>query len=162
MAMKRKEDPIKYCEYCGEQMHRVRYPSRLEDMGAFKRRKYCSRECMAKAFDEVHFGATKSSERRYARSIKNHEKCAICGSTENVDVHHKDGNWHNNSLDNLIALCRSCHLKEHRPKSVCSICGEPAKGHGLCEKHLQRYRKYGDPLLTNRGHGHIVKVGTYD
>ena len=159
MAHTRKEEPIKYCAYCGEQMHRVRYPSRLEDLGAFKRRKYCSRECMAKAFDEKeHTGTSHYAEHRYARELKKADKCELCGSTTNVDVHHKDGNYHNNALDNLIALCRSCHMKEHRPKSVCIICGKPARGHGYCDKHLQRFRKYGDPLLTNRGHGHIVKA----
>ncbi len=118
MAMKRKEDPIKYCEYCGEQMHRVRYPSRLEDLGAFKRRKNCSRECMAKAYDEVHFGESWYAEHKQARELKKADRCEVCGSTQNVDIHHKDGDWHNNALDNLIALCRSCHMKEHRSVSV--------------------------------------------
>ena len=41
--------------------------------------------------------------------------CQICGATENgtndyeLDIHHKDGNRFNNSEDNLVTLCRSCH-----------------------------------------------------
>ena len=41
-----KETPEKYCAFCGKKMERSRYPSGLEDLGAFKRRKYCSMDCM--------------------------------------------------------------------------------------------------------------------
>ncbi|MBD3339547.1 MAG: hypothetical protein GF353_10585 [Candidatus Lokiarchaeota archaeon] len=27
-------------------------------------------------------------------------------------MHHKDGNRHNNELNNLILLCNSCHAKK--------------------------------------------------
>ncbi|SRR6266545_913273 len=30
----------------------------------------------------------------------------------------------------------------------CSICGDPATGHGWCMKHYTRWRRYGDPLFT--------------
>jgi hypothetical protein len=34
-------------------------------------------------------------------------------------------------------------------KRICSVtgCENPVKGHGLCNKHLQRQRKYGDPSI---------------
>jgi 5-methylcytosine-specific restriction endonuclease McrA len=41
------------------------------------------------------------------------EACQRCGSTRNVDVHHKDENRHNSDLSNLEVLCRSCHSKAH-------------------------------------------------
>lgn len=47
-------------------------------------------------------------------------KCQICGNDDKkkLVVHHKDGTGrgadvHNNSLDNLITLCRSCHARVH-------------------------------------------------
>jgi len=45
--------------------------------------------------------------------------CQICGSTEKILVHHIDRTGrgslnHNNNLDNLITLCRRCHIKEHK------------------------------------------------
>jgi 5-methylcytosine-specific restriction endonuclease McrA len=41
-------------------------------------------------------------------------KCSECGySSNSLCVHHKDRNPKNNSLDNLITLCKSCHSKEH-------------------------------------------------
>lgn len=46
-------------------------------------------------------------------------KCTECGSTNKLIVHHKDGNGRgskikNNELDNLVTLCRSCHVNVHR------------------------------------------------
>ena len=40
--------------------------------------------------------------------------CQLCGLKEDgqkLDVHHIDYNKRNNKLDNLISLCRSCHIK---------------------------------------------------
>jgi 5-methylcytosine-specific restriction endonuclease McrA len=41
------------------------------------------------------------------------EICAECGDTENIEVHHIDGNRWNNHLDNLAPLCHDCHMKVH-------------------------------------------------
>lgn len=46
-------------------------------------------------------------------------KCEKCGLTEwlnepaPLELHHKDNNHYNNSLDNLIILCSNCHSIEH-------------------------------------------------
>ena len=42
-------------------------------------------------------------------------------------------------------------LKPRPGRGPCSIegCGKPHKGHGLCEMHLWRYRKWGDPFWTD-------------
>ena len=133
-------------------MERRRYARKLEDMSIFIKRKYCSRECMRKAYikkDGIgqQWSTAHHSARSIAYSIKEMPKvCELCGSDRNIDVHHKDGNHLNNSFDNLITVCRSCHLKLHRKKSVCIICGEPAKGHGYCNMHYIRWKKYGNPL----------------
>lgn len=42
-------------------------------------------------------------------------KCELCGSSEKVHVHHKDGNHKNNNLSNLMFVCPRCHnLKCHK------------------------------------------------
>lgn len=42
------------------------------------------------------------------------DACFICGSTDDVHVHHVDGNRDNNELDNLIPACHDCHWSIHR------------------------------------------------
>lgn len=48
-------------------------------------------------------------------------KCVECNAPEkelfrNLDIHHIDENKQNNSEDNLISLCHSCHRKIHNTK----------------------------------------------
>lgn len=45
--------------------------------------------------------------------------CTKCGANKSLVVHHLDGNGRgkekpNNHESNLVTLCRSCHIKEHR------------------------------------------------
>lgn len=144
---------IKYCKYCGKQLKRKRYNGRLEDPTIFKKRIYCNRECMKK--DKTNIGKNNSNwsnshttARNINKLIMKKDKCEICGKTGKLDIHHKDGDYNNNNIDNLMCICRSCHTKIHRPKSKCIICGKPMKAKGYCDKHYQRYKKYGDPLIT--------------
>ena len=48
-------------------------------------------------------------------------KCTDCGTTKRLDIHHKKPYRisKDNSLKNLITLCRSCHIKEER--RLCKI-----------------------------------------
>lgn len=39
--------------------------------------------------------------------------CAVCGATEQLQVHHIDKGRTNHNPDNLITLCQSCHLRMH-------------------------------------------------
>mgnify|MGYP001606878339 CR=1 FL=1 len=49
----------------------------------------------------------------FKRSIRERDKytCHVCGREPAVDCHHIDYNKKNCSLDNLITLCRPCHMK---------------------------------------------------
>lgn len=47
-------------------------------------------------------------------------RCTLCGSSAQLLVHHRDGNGRgaaqpNNTLDNLVTLCRGCHARLHYP-----------------------------------------------
>jgi len=39
--------------------------------------------------------------------------CRVCGASDNLEVHHKDGDRTNNSLSNLTPVCNECHSKIH-------------------------------------------------
>ena len=40
-------------------------------------------------------------------------KCNSCGSTENLEIHHKDKNPKNSDIRNIELVCHNCHLKKH-------------------------------------------------
>jgi len=42
--------------------------------------------------------------------------CFFCKSINNIEVHHKDKNPLNNTINNLLYLCSLCHGKQHRVK----------------------------------------------
>ena len=44
-------------------------------------------------------------------------KCLKCNTTNDLCVHHKDGNHFNNNPENLELLCRPCHISLHRNKA---------------------------------------------
>lgn len=149
-----KPTPEKYCQYCGKKLERKRYSNSVEDLTRFSKRKYCGIECLRRAYigngkKEKTWGPAHKTARGIVYLIEDREKvCSRCGSTTNVDMHHKDHNHSNNASENLVLLCRSCHMKEHHSQiHHCSICGKEIKHpqRGMCDKHYIRWRKYGDP-----------------
>ena len=87
-------------------------------------------------------------------------QCERCGKQAD-ERHHVDGNPKNNTRDNIMVVCRSCHrqidrrntgshYKEPRP---CFVCGRSyyALTKGRCETCDSYYRHYGrDERLTKR------------
>jgi hypothetical protein len=52
-----------------------------------------------------------------------------------------------------MTLCVTCHLgKTHnqKPPKACRHCQTNARRLGMCQKHYQRWKKYGDPFLTKK------------
>jgi hypothetical protein len=98
----------KKCLKCGTEFNRRRFNDRLEDMGRWAKRKYCSKNCNYLR-DE---GKDKSGFHTKARKFIK-QNCESCGSDKKLDVHHIDHNWKNNAPENLKTLCRSCHMKLH-------------------------------------------------
>lgn len=49
------------------------------------------------------------------RALDEHgRRCANCGASEGIEVHHRDGDRSNNEVSNLLPLCRHCHRRLHR------------------------------------------------
>ena len=116
---------VKLCAYCGKE---------LKD----NRNTFCSNKCQADDYYRKYIDSWKSGNetglsgeygisshiRRYLFE-KNKCSCEICGwSKENIytktiplEVHHIDGDYRNNSEENLQLLCPNCHSLTEMSKS---------------------------------------------
>ena len=140
----------KKCLYCGKELRQDQRHNR-----------YCSIECATKARTDNKIAAWLSGEddgirgaNQLSSTIRNYllekagYKCQKCGwgeinpTTQKVplDIHHKDGNYMNNTENNLEVLCPNCHSltpnykalnssgRENRTQSrkkYCIDCGAP-------------------------------------
>lgn len=145
----------KTCSHCGNPLVRKRYNGRLESNNNFQRRKYCDQACMS-------LGLRKESPTRsaYQKRAKTYRKdaCEMCGSADNLSVHHRNRDWRDNDPTNLETLCSSCHTSLHHehgeivPKATlrpCRYCGRMS-GLSTCETCKTRIRKHGDPFVGKK------------
>jgi hypothetical protein len=89
-------------------MVRKRFGDRLEDRTRFLSRKNCSQSCGNTRVD-----VQPDTHRWRARQITPRDACEECGSTDDLHVHHDDGDVTNNDPSNHTVLCASHHLKLH-------------------------------------------------
>ena len=163
MPRPRLPDPIKICAACGKQLFRKRYGKNVEDRTVFAKRKYCDRLCMAAGMMQDR--PTLAALRKRAERLVG-QNCRECGTTENLHVHHIDMNPANNESSNIMTLCAVCHTSWHwkhgrhlesitKNQSPCCVCGKEFSSLklGMCQKHYQRLKKYGDPLMTKQWNG---------
>lgn len=54
---------------------------------------------------------TDDSGRVRARRLYAAQPCSKCGATGHIDRHHRNGNTKDNSPNNIVCLCRRCHLE---------------------------------------------------
>ena len=59
-------------------------------------------------------GGCRKTERETARKLKALcTSCEVCNDTHRLEVHHIDENPSNNTIENLLKLCHTCHKKVH-------------------------------------------------
>jgi hypothetical protein len=104
MGMPRKQEPAKNCEYCGIPLTRKYFEGRLEDLSAFRRRRFCSLTCANSKKGVL-------TKHGYSYRARKHLKdaCEACGQTTSLMAHHVDQNKANNSEGNIQTLCKHCH-----------------------------------------------------
>lgn len=60
---------------------------------------------------------TRHKNQYWSEREREEYECPHCGrgfeEVERFEVHHRDGNPLNGDSDNLVALCRECHYREH-------------------------------------------------
>ena len=108
--MPREPEPIpqKSCEFCGKHFQRRHMPSgRLEDRGAYLRRRFCSISCSVSMQHATEPPSVAASRKRSLKTISG--SCEACGLTKNLSAHHVNGDPMNNAPSNLQTLCLHCH-----------------------------------------------------
>lgn len=154
----RQLEPIIYCMNCNQRIVRRRSPCGAEEpLFMFKKRKFCNSKCRGEHDRKINVNPTVGAMRyrQKADLMKNgmlKERCEICGSESNVEIHHIDKNPLNGEFDNLKFLCAICHGKTHR--RICPICGMDATGgsRGYCQMHYMRLLRHGDPNIVKKNH----------
>lgn len=93
------------CLECGKSYVPGRY--------SWRRQKYCTKNC---AMRVAHRRQPQRKSRNLPVSLRRatlqraSHCCQRCGSdTLKLEVHHRDWDWRNNDLSNLVVLCRICH-----------------------------------------------------
>ena len=150
MPRKSTPDPEKYCERCGKRLRRNRYGKTLEDMTRFKCRKFCSLRCA----NSRGIRSMSSTQQHKLSARFRKPRCELCGVVppkSQLHVHHINKNWRDHRPENLQTLCIKCHLQiahPRKPAIPCKVCGKKSRRHSMCQKHFQRWKKYGNPLMT--------------
>lgn len=120
------------CKVCGKPLKR--WPFETEKTSIF----FCSKECRSNYMSEFQSGengpnwkggkwnnrvqvlAHTSYRTLRKKIIKRDKHCRLCGSTNNLVVHHikqrKDHPEQTWDPDNLTTLCKKCHSEIHRKK----------------------------------------------
>jgi 5-methylcytosine-specific restriction endonuclease McrA len=97
----------KSCATCGKQMLRKDFNGRPEDLGCFKRRKFCSLSC-ANTRQEIGYHGQQWRARHHLKTC-----CEVCGGKVKLSAHHLDEDRSNSSSENIQTLCMSCHIRWH-------------------------------------------------
>ena len=75
---------------------------------------YCNKRCI-----ERHYKRQSKMDGQWIKALERDGRlCKLCGTDTGLVVHHLDGTGEeespNHRLDNLVVLCRSCHMSVHR------------------------------------------------
>jgi len=101
---------------------------------------------------KYHYIYSSNKEKAFERD---NFKCVICGSVNNIEIHHLDGNGaskegkmlkvkeQNNHLDNLLTLCIKCHRKVDKWKAGAKKINTWSKKYDKCIKCNLTNIKYG-------------------
>ena len=108
MAHPLKNYPDKICEHCGKVFNRRRFGDRLDDCGRYQKRRFCSLKCSGYKENPKDRTSFCKRAQEFKRTV-----CEICGITENLEVHHKDGDITSNTEKNTQTLCHPCHMRLH-------------------------------------------------
>ena len=95
--------------------------SNAERQRAFRAKQSCSQKQHIPLIED-HMNKTRYSGNYYIVCQRDHFRCAICDSIENLCVHHIDGydenKPENNAVNKMVLLCRTCHANVHAGQEI--------------------------------------------
>lgn len=94
-----------------------------------------------------HKNTNKLKKRLFKEGLKE-EKCEICGYTENLELHHINGDPTDNRLENLQILCPNCHAKTNNFRGKNKRRHEPAESLFLSDAEVAK--RYQEKLKCKR------------
>jgi 5-methylcytosine-specific restriction endonuclease McrA len=93
-----------------------------EKRDAFAKRRTCGPGCLKAYMAEVQRAYWDSqppgkSKGALCRRARKHLKaaCEKCGTTDQLEAHHRDEDRSNFAAENIETLCKPCHLRHHWP-----------------------------------------------
>lgn len=154
---------VKTCVMCGKSFR----PYDIATYGNRGERQTCSDSCASALRKVCHKDFYLSPKRRVSASyglqaanrLGIEKVCSICGTTENIHIHHKDRDRRNNEKENLMPLCRTCHDKYHQDHDNLKISKREditfelvkemtSSGLGVCD--IARALDCSHPLISKR------------
>jgi 5-methylcytosine-specific restriction endonuclease McrA len=84
--------------------------ARIQAWWTPERREAKRQETLQRNPDARYHGLSAKEAKRRCREVG---ACQHCGSTERLDIHHINRDKRDQSDENLIVLCRRCHMQEH-------------------------------------------------
>lgn len=150
----RSANPTRSCLVCGDGFQPIAR-SVKRDMG-----KYCSVSCSTIARRGTTYRTRKRPGHQYddrmnwylsrgwqqfSMQLRSNSECVTCATKVGLCVHHEKDPFPNRDehllfkRSNLVIMCRSCHMKEHKPSEMvrCAECENefeawPSKGRKYC------------------------------
>lgn len=107
MPYKKKEDARLY--YYRNREKRIDYQREYDKTHKEIKRAYDKKRREKKGYNKIKL-IQHYSKRYFLILLKKYEKCQLCGSKENLEIHHKK---YTKKLNDCMLLCRNCHKKIH-------------------------------------------------
>jgi len=95
-------------------------------------------------------------ERRTERFKLAKWKCEVCGYSAE-EIHHLDRNKSNHAIENLVSVCRDCHLSKYHPKPLPKITTKYIRLYGHTRAELARLYDVSDKTILDWHKKKILK-----
>lgn len=118
MGLGRRQGKYVLCNICDKEIWKMPKALKKSKSGKFFCGKSCQTKWRNKEFSGIKHPNWRGGEFTYYRIMKENKIrpiCHNCGykNKRALVIHHKDQNRRNNSISNLIWLCRNCHYLIH-------------------------------------------------